>query len=72
MKCIIHYENQSKYSRLKHLSEINIERINQARDVRQKIGGVHRHSQIETIPDAIDHEKHGVHLNPCYARLVVY
>ena len=32
MKCVIHYKNQSKYSKLKQLSEINKKEILEAKD----------------------------------------
>jgi len=67
-KCIIHYEGQSSYSELKDLSETNIKRIKEAKKKRQEIGGAHCHSQAELVPEEIDHNKYGVHLNPCYMR----
>ena len=68
MKCIIHYEKQKSYSKIKHLSETNIEKIKEAKEKRQEIGGTHYHAQVDLVPDAFDHEKHGVHLTPCYKR----
>ena len=41
----MHYDNQTKYSALKSLSEINIERIEQAREKRLKIGGINSHGE---------------------------
>ena len=39
MKCVIHYKNQSKYSKLKELSEINKKQILRAKDLRCTLGG---------------------------------
>lgn len=71
-ECIIHYEGQRSYSKLKCLSETNINRINEAKKKRQEIGGVHCPPQVGHVPDDIDHVKHGVHLNPCYMRYLPF
>ena len=68
MECIVHYKNQTTYSKLKKLTETNIEKIRKAREKRQQIGGLHCHPQVDLIPDEIDPERHGVHLEPCYKR----
>ena len=67
MNCIIHYEKQTSSTTLKTLSEQNIERIREAKTKRKKIGGTHGHDeQCSKIPDQINFELHGVHLEPCY------
>jgi len=59
MECIIHYENQSSYSKIKQLSETNIKRIEEAKQKRQEIGGVHYHPQVDLVPDTFNYDKHG-------------
>lgn len=69
MNCIIHYENRNNYSTIKKLSQRNIERILEAKEKRTKLGGDFEHKdQIRQIPDEIDENLHGIHLNPCYKR----
>ena len=69
LKCIVHYLDQKSYSNIKNLSEVNITRITEARKKREELGGdnVH-HDRILQIPDVIDPEAHGIHLEPCYKR----
>ena len=51
MKCVIHYKNRSKYSKLKELSEINKEQILRAKDLRCTLGGDNFHEeQCDAIP----------------------
>jgi len=33
MDCVVHYDNQSKYSQLKRLTEVNIRRIHETREI---------------------------------------
>ena len=69
MECIVHYQNQACYSSLKSLSDRNIARIKEAKAKRLELGGSHCHSeQSDSIPDDINLETHGVHLEPCYKR----
>ena len=69
LKCVVHYGNQNKYSRIKKLSKANENRILEAKRKRIEIGGVHLHeAQCETIPEGFDAVHHGVHLAPCYKR----
>ena len=69
MECVVHYKNQSSYSNLKKLTDTNIKRINEAKEKRLKIGGVHAHEeQTKNLPKIIDANKHGIHLEPCYKR----
>ena len=51
MKCVIHYKNQSTYSKLKELSEINKKQILRAKDLRCTLGGDNFHEeQCDAIP----------------------
>ena len=69
LKCIIHYENQVSYSEIKSLTETNLRRISEAREKRNELCGKNNHlEQIKQIPEKIDPELHGVHLEPCYKR----
>ena len=69
LNCIIHYENQSSYSIIKKDSEANINRIFEAKEKRSRIDGRNSHAnQIKQIPNEIDLELHGVHLEPCFKR----
>lgn len=72
MDCIVHYPNLKSYSKIKKLTQINIEKIKLAKEKRQQVGGVHYHSQVDIIPEEIDPEKHGIHLEPCYKRYCSY
>ena len=67
--CIIHYSNQNSYSKVKPLSQTNKERIRQAKDLRESLGGTNlRPEQCETIPDQFVEGFHGVPLEPCYKK----
>ena len=63
------YENQVSYSEIKSLTEKNLRRISEARQKRKELGAKNNHlEQIKQIPEKIDPELHGVHLEPCYKR----
>ena len=67
LKCVVHYENQKKYSRIKELSEANENRILEAKRKRIEIGGEHLYeAQCNNIPDEGFDLIH--HLDPCYKR----
>ena len=68
MYCIAHYKNQTKYSNLKNLSELNIERIQLAKEKRMRIGGTYSHEAQCSISFLANHEIHGIHLEPSYKR----
>lgn len=73
LNCIVHYKGLEPYSPIKVLSEINIQRIHCAKKKREEIGGFHLHEdQINLIPEEIDLETHGIHLEPCYKRYVLF
>jgi len=69
LECIIHYENQSFYGQVDRLTDINIDRINDAKRKREEVGGSYLHeNQIRQIPENINKEIHGVHRSTCYKR----
>lgn len=72
LTCIIHYgKNKSRCSKIKAISEVNREKIYAAKLLREKLGGQNHHApQCSTVPDLIDTEKHGIHLEPCYKKFV--
>ena len=50
-------------------SSLNIERIQLAKEKRMRIGGTNSHEeQCSLIPLLVNHEIHGIHLEPCYKR----
>ena len=67
LKCIIHYEHQVSYSEIKSLTETNLIKISEAKEKRNERGGKKNNhlEQIKQIPEKIDPELHGVHLEPC-------
>ena len=69
LNCIVHYADQTSYHNIKKLSQTNIDKIRKTKIKREEIGGDHLHeNQISQIPNNIDLEIHGVHLEPCYKR----
>lgn len=69
LNCIVHYKGQKSYSTIKKLSDVNINRILEAKDKREEIGGDNLHQeQINLIPETINLETDGIHLEPCYKR----
>lgn len=67
--CVVHYAYQTSYSIIKELSDVNKEKIIQAKKKRTEVGGSHSHAdQCSTIPENFESGKHGVHLEPCYKR----
>ena len=56
MECIVHQQS-TKYSAVKSLSEINLERIKQAKEKRLTNGGINSHKEkCDHIPVNIDTE----------------
>ena len=48
--CVVHYQNQQRYSNIKDISDINKEKITAAKEKRSRIGGDHLHKkQCDTI-----------------------
>ncbi len=68
LECVCHYPGKSNYSNeIKTLSQNNIDRLVQAKQKREELGGAHLHlQQVQQIPQTFDLEKHGVHSRPCY------
>ena len=66
--CIIHIEGRSKYSNLKDVNEQNEIRIRQAIEEHEKQGRkVSRfYEQCTSVPEIIDKNIHGIHIDPCY------
>ena len=72
--CIVHYPNkdESKYSVIRDISTINEERIRLAKSERESYTNENFHSEhCESIPDEINHDKHGIHLDPCYKKFTL-
>ena len=70
LSCIVHYPiKDCLYSSIKDLSEINKEKIYAAKATRLRLGGKNLHEeQCSSIPDEVDPNRHGVHLEPCYKK----
>ena len=71
MQCVAHYSNSNRtYSKLKTLSENQLNRLLEAKSVREKETlEANRHSiQCATIPakDDFNCSVHGIHLDLCY------
>jgi len=67
--CVVHYPDQSSYSNIKDLSDVNKIKIVEAKRVRRELGGPYSHSvQCDAIPEQFQHGIHGIHLEPCYKR----
>ena len=70
--CIIHYDGQEKYSKIKDLSVVNEERIRKAKTIRETFNDENYHKkQYDTIPATINHEVHGVHMTLCYKKFTL-
>ena len=66
MKCIVHYPNQGKYTKLKSLSDVSKTKIKKAKEVRENLGGKnHNLLQCEGVPEVFNDNLHGVHSEPC-------
>ena len=68
LTCIIHYKvKDKKYCKIKPISNVNQERIFEAKLLREKKGGSNHHEeQCCLIPQEIDHSRDGIHHEPCY------
>ena len=74
LRCIVHYpkKDESKYSNIKEISKVNEERIRRAKSERETYTDENFHrEQCESIPDEINHEKDGIHLDPCYKKFTL-
>ena len=72
-RCIIHYNiKDAKYSKVKTISEINKQRILEARNLGITKGGPNYHKeQCDSIPEEITLSEHGIHLEQCYKKFVL-
>ena len=75
LTCIVHYIDQDpvKYSKIKQISPVNEQRIKAAKLEREQlVDSSNRHlEQCRSIPEIIDHQKHGIHLEPCYKKFTL-
>ncbi|CAB4020716.1 Hypothetical predicted protein, partial [Paramuricea clavata] len=75
LKCVVHYDiDDGKYSNIKQLSEVNLERIQQAKTLRESKGGSNHHKkQCDSVPELnqFNPSLHGVHLEPCDKKFVL-
>ena len=74
MWCVAHYSNSNRtYSKLKTLSENQLNRLPEAKSVREKetLEASRYSIQCATFPSKDDFEcsAHGIHLDPCYKSL---
>lgn len=70
LKCIVPYKSQS-YSKIKALSEVNITRIMDAKAKRESFGGDNvQAEQTNQIPEVLNTDIHGIHMEPCYKQYV--
>ena len=68
LKCVVHLDGQTSYTKLKTLSETNITRLKEAKKKRLDLGGNHNNQQVANLPEDLNKENLGVHLEPCYKR----
>ena len=55
MKSIANYTNKKSYSKIKKLSDADLESINQAKLKRLELGGANAHKkQVHSIPDVVN------------------
>ena len=73
LKCIIHYDLKDKAcSKIKQISDVIWKRINAAKEIRISVGGSYHHKeQCDLVPDSIDPEIHGIHMEPCYKKFTL-
>ena len=65
LTCIVHYKKCGPYV----VSEINKEKIDKAKKLRESAGGANHHKeQCCNASDTFIDDKHGIHLKPCYKR----
>ena len=43
MKCIVHYPNQGKYTKLRSISDVNKTKIKKAKEFRENLGRENHH-----------------------------
>ena len=70
MECVVHYISlQNSYSKIRKLNDTNLVKINEAKLKRLELDGANAHKeQVDSIPDVINPDIRGVHLDRCYKR----
>ena len=69
MKCIVHYPNQGKYTKLRSSSDVNKTKIKKAKEFRENLGRENHHLlQCEGVPEVFNDNLHGVHSEPYYKK----
>ena len=65
-KCIVHYDiKNTKYSDIKEISSVNMEKIYWAKSICESLGGKNHYTdQCQLIPEEFDPVEHGIHLVP--------
>ena len=70
--CIVHYDGKEQYSKLKDVSEQNESRIREAKAKQETFSDENRHEkQCHLVPDIIDNDIHGIHMEPCYKKFTL-
>ena len=70
--CIVHSDGFSSYINLKDVNEGNENRFRAAHNKREQLGSNTYHKkQRDMIPDAINNEFHGVHMEPCCNKFTI-
>ena len=68
----MHYDGKEKYSKLKDVSEQNESRIREAKAKQETFSDENRHEkQCHLVPDIIDNDIHGIHMEPCYKKFTL-
>ena len=71
LSCVVHYNLEAEYSHLIVLSR-NAHRLLEAKNLRCEKGGLHYQAeQTSLIPDNIDENIHGIHMEPCYKKYMM-
>ena len=73
MECVVHFHDANRtFSKLEPLTKNKYLKILEAKKIRQgeSLPCNNHYQQCRTIPsqEELDIQKHGVHLNPCYAK----
>ena len=69
MKCIVHYPNQGKYTKLRSISDVNKTKIKKAKEFTENLGRENHHLlQCEGVPEVFNDNLHGVHSEPYYKK----
>ena len=73
LECIVHYDSKDgKYTKIKHISDVNKETIFAAKQLREQLGGANHHEkQCLSVPKDIDPDRHGIHRETCYKKFTL-